>query len=252
MFVKSLTEVNNLFSNNSHLGFTLNQWKEKQHSFLEIFSVDIEPLIDILHKRPFDRILEYSRSEHVLWQPNGIRINEFRVRPQNRYYDALKKPIPQPDNPKGPHAYGVELCVGVNRGINEGKVFYPSFVEIKFVIWGHEERRGFISFYRNYRRPIELLLRDLEFEFFTACCFKNLDRYKGTDIMKKLDLYISNKNDPEAFFSVGRCFNKNAELERVSKVFRNLLILYHCCLGYCQENRQLDRVINLYHAYLTG
>ena len=128
------------------------------------------------------------------------------------------------------------------RGISKDKIIYPPFVEIKFQIWGHKERKEFIFFYKNYKRPVEILLKDLELEFFTSCVFKNLDKYTGTDIIRRLDLYISNKQDPEAYFFLGKTFNKNAEFDRVAEVFRNLLIIYHCCCGYCQETKEFDRI----------
>lgn len=91
---------------------------------------------------------------------------------------------------------------------------------------------------------MEILLKDLELEFFTSSVFKNLEKYNGTDIIWKLDLYVSNKEDPEAYFSLGKTFNKNSEFDRVAKVFRNLLIIYCCCCGYCQERKELDRILD--------
>lgn len=243
MFQQSLTEVNKIFSNNLHTEFTLKQWREKQHIFLPIFSSDIKPLIDICLRKPFNNIFGVSRSEYIISQLNHVLIIEFRIRPQNEYYEMAQKTIPQPDNPSGPHATGIELCIGAYRGICKDKVTDPPFVEIKFQIWGHKERTDFIFFYKNYRRPMEILLKDLGLEFFTSCVFKNLDKYSGTDIIRKLDLYVSNKQDPEAYFSLGKTFNKNAEPDRVEKVFRNLLIIYHCCCGYCQENKEFDRIL---------
>jgi hypothetical protein len=244
MFQRLLMEADKLFSNNLHTEFTLNQWRERQHLFLPIFSGDIKPLVDICTRKPFNHIFEFSKSEYIISQLNSVLIIEFRIRPQNQYYETLQKPIPQPDNPSGPHSTGTELCIGVYRGISKDKVIYPPFVEIKFQIWGHEERKEFISFYKNYRRPMEILLGNLELEFFTSCVFKNLDKYQGTDIIRKLDLYVSNKQDPEAYFSLAKTFNKNAEFDRVAKVFRNLLIVYYCCYGYCQERKELDRILD--------
>ena len=243
MFQRSLTEVDKIFSNNLHTEFTLNQWREKQHIFLPIFSADIKPLIDICLKKPFNNIFEFSKSEYTILQLNGVLIIEFRIRPQNDYYEMAQKPVPQPDNPRGPNATGIELSIGAYRGISKDKVIYPPFVEIKFQMWGHRERKEFIFFYKNYKRPVEILLKDLELEFFTSCVFKNLDKYSGTDIIRRLDLYISNKQDPEAYFSLGKTFNKNAEFDRVAKVFRNLLIIYHCCCGYCEETKEFDRIL---------
>ncbi|MGD0627333.1 MAG: hypothetical protein ABSB32_21845 [Thermodesulfobacteriota bacterium] len=244
MFQRSLTEVDKIFSNNLHTEFTLDQWREKQHIFLPIFSSDTKPLVDICATEPFNNIFEFSKSEYVISQLNHSLIIEFRIRPRNEYYKTAQKPIPQPDNPKGPNATGIELCIGAYRGISKNKIIYPPFVEIRFEIWGHKERKEFIFFYKNYRRPMEILLKDLELEFFTSSVFKNLEKYNGTDIIRKLNLYVSNKEDPEAYFSLGKTFNKNSEFDRVAKVFRNLLVIYYCCCGYCQERKELDRILD--------
>lgn len=243
MFERSLTEVDKIFSNNLRSKFTLDQWPERQQVFLPIFSGDIKPLADVLTRKPFNNIFEFSKSEYVISQLNDSLIIEFRIRPRNEYYESAQKPIPQPDNPKGPNATGIELCIAAYRGINKDKIIYPPFVEIRFEIWGHKERKEFIFFYKNYRRPIEILLKNLELEFFTSCVFKNLEKYNGTEIIRKLDLYVSNKEDPEANFSLGKTFNKNSDFDTVAKVFGNLLIIYYCCCGYCQERKELDRIL---------
>lgn len=244
MFYRTLTEVDSIFTNNLHSEFSDEEWREKQHTFLHLFDEDIKPLLDLCHKEPFSNILVEAKSEQIIWPSNGIRINEYRIRPKNDYFTTLKKPIPQPDNPSGPSATGVELSVGVCRGISKDKVYYPPFVGIKFDIWGHEERKNFISFFKNYKRPIGILLGNLNLELFTACYFENLKNYSGNDIIKQLELYLSNRIDPEACFSIGKSFNKNADTDKITIVFRNLMILYHCCFGYCKKEKEPDRLLN--------
>jgi hypothetical protein len=244
MFQKSLREVDRIFSNNLHSEFSIKQWREKQEIFIPIFNEDIKPLLSIFLEEPFDKILDSSKEEYLIWPANGVLICEFIMRPPNNYYTSLNKPIPQPDNPKGPSATGIKLSIGVLRGICNDNVIRPPSVEIKFEIWGHEERVRFNQFYKDYRRIIELLLEDLGLDFFTSCCFENVDKYKGSNIIKKIDLYFLNKRDFEALFSMSKYFNKNAKIDRVKKVFINLLILYYCCLGYCQKRQKLDLILD--------
>ncbi len=210
MFQQSLTEIDKMFPNNLYGKSTIEEFMERRQIFLDIFHEDIKPLIDICYKKPFKDIFKYSKAEYLFWDPNHPQIIEFRIRPKNNYYEALQKAIPQPDNPQGPHATGIALSISIFRRMKSTKVIFPPYVIIEFKIWGHEERDGFILFFKNYRRPIELLLGRLGLNLFTSCCFNNLDKYKGGDIIKKLDLYSSNKKDDEAFFSIEKSFNKNA------------------------------------------
>jgi hypothetical protein len=244
MFQKSLTEIDRIFTNDPYSEFTIDEWQERQHILLKYFHEDIKPLIDLLLAKPFNDILKYSKCEILAWPPNHIQIVEVKISPKSDYYKELGKIIPQPDNQQGPHATGIELSIGIFRGAKWEKVISTPFIEIEFKIWGHEERKEFIQFYKNYRRTIELLLNKLELAFFTSCCFNNLDKYRGTSIINKIDLYISNKKDEEASFSLKKSFNKNAGHHKITEVFNNLLIIYHCCFGYCKKNKEIDRILN--------
>jgi len=244
MFSRTLTEVDRLFPQQLCTGFDKESWREKQRDLLDIFNEDLEPLIEICHAERFHNLLEESKFEQIIWPLNQVKINEFVIRPQNQYYTTLKKEIPQPDNPDGPHATGIQLSVGVLRSISGEKVCYPASVEVGFEIWGDAERKAFILFYKNYRRPFELLLRGWDLSFTTACYFKNLEKAKDKDLIGQLDLYFANRKDPENCFSIKKSFNRNAAFNSISTVFRKLLIIYYCCFGYCKRKRNLDRLLN--------
>ncbi len=171
MFQQSLTEIDKIFPNNLYGKSTIEEFLERRQIFLDIFHEDIKPLIDICHKKPFKDILKYSKAEYLFWeQPYNPQIIEFRIRPKNNYYEALQKAVPQPDNPHGSHATGIALSISIFRRMKSKKVIFPPYVIIEFEIWGHEERDGFISFFKNYRRPIELLLGRLGLNLVTSCC----------------------------------------------------------------------------------
>jgi hypothetical protein len=180
MFRESPTEIDKIFSSNIDSDFTLDQWKEKLHLFLPLFGREINEMLEICQKEPLASILTFSKLEDVIWLPNGILIAEFRIRPKNNYYDELLKPVPQPDNHQGPINTGIELTVGIYRGTNRDKLIHPPHVTITFKIWGPDERGAFIAFYRDFRRPVEKLLTGLDLDLFTPCCFKNLEKYKGS------------------------------------------------------------------------
>jgi len=250
MFKNTIDQLDKFFGTAIHSNFTEDLWKKNQNEFIHIFHDDLDPLNNLSHEKPFEVIFQHSKSEYVLWPVNSVSICEFRIRPNNQYYTILNKPIPQPDNPSGPSATGIEVCVSVYRGIEKDNIFYPASIEIKFDVWGHYERKNFKKLYRNYKRPIDVLLNDIQLEFFTPCVFDSIERYKGNDTVRKLNLYLP-KKDSEASFSVSRSLNKNSNEGFVKRHFRNMLILYHCCLGYCLENNQLDVALN-YSDVISG
>lgn len=245
MFERSLTEIDKIFPSNLSSKLTFVEWQERERIFLNIFSLDIEPLVDICFKKSFESVPKYSKFEYINFGPNHPLIFELRIRPQNNYYISLQKEIPRPDNQEGPGATGIKLSISIYRSVTRDNLIFPSCIVIEFKIWGHEERNGFISFFKNYRRSVELLLTKLNLDFSTACWFKNLEKYKGNDIIKKIDLYLANKHDAEANFLIEKSFNKNADPDIIIKIFTNLLVLYHCCFGYCKKDKELDRLLDL-------
>lgn len=250
MFKNTLEQLNKYFGTDLHSTFTEESWRKRQNEFILIFQNDIEALNNLAHESPYKAIFQHSKSEYVLWPANNVSICEFRIRPDNQYYTFLSKPIPQPDNPNGPSSTGLEVCVSVYRAIERDNIFHPAGIEIKFEVWGHYERERFKKLYRNYKHPIDVLLSNIQLEFFTACVFEKLEKYQGNDTVRKLNLYLP-KKDPEASFSVSRALNKNSSVEFVKRHFINMLILYHCCLGYCLEDPQLDVVLR-YSDILSG
>lgn len=242
MFKNTLDQLDRYFGTDLHANFPESSWRKRQHEFIHIFQHDLKILNNLAHESPFETIFQHSKSEYVLWPANSVAICEFIIRPYNQYYSLLNKPIPQPDNPTGPSATGLGVCISVHRSIERDNIFYPASIEIKFEIWGHHERERFKVLYRNYKRPIDVILSNIQLDFFTSCFFENIEKYKGNDVVRKLNLYLP-KKDPEAFFSVSRTLNKNSNEEVIIRHFRNMLILYHCCLGYCMVNPQFDVIL---------
>ncbi len=250
MFKNTIDQIDKYFGKDLYSNFTEESWKKQQNEFIQIFHDDLDPLNNIAHGSLFEDIFQHSKSEYLLWPANSVSICEFKIRPNNQYYDILNKPIPQPDNPNGPNATGIEVCVSVYRGIVKDNIFYPAKIEIDFEVWGHYERKNFKKLYKNYKRPIDILLNDIQLEFLTPCVFDCLEKYTGKDIVRKLNLYLP-KKDSEASFSVSKVLNKNSNEEFVKRIFRNMLILYHCCLGYCLDGKGLD-VLLKYSNIISG
>ena len=79
---------------------------------------------------------------------------------------------------------------------------FPAQLGLKFDVWGSEERLAFLALLRDYRRPVERLLQGHPYEFFSSVPFDNVDKYRGSDPMKKLELYAENEIDDENQFSL--------------------------------------------------
>ena len=103
-------------------------------------------------------------------------VAEYRIRPDKEYFNALKKEIPVSDADKGPHAVGCEFSISLYASYNPQKKHVPAELEIKYEIWGHQERDAFKDLYRDYRRPIQKLIQGMQFDFHTAIPFDNLDQ----------------------------------------------------------------------------
>ena len=96
---------------------------------------------------------------------------------------------------------------------------------------------------RNYRRLIELFMKELNLQFETARWFNNVEKYKGSDIIKKLDLYFDN-DDEESYFSIRSMCYSNIDSSRVLRAFLTLIAIYDSCLGYTKKRKDIDRILS--------
>jgi hypothetical protein len=161
-----------------------------------------------------------------------ISIIEYRIRPGRDYYESLNKEIPAPESINGPHATGCEFSISLRASYPTHKGIVPAQIASEFEIWGYHEREAFKEMYRDYKRPIEMLIQDQNFDFFTAVPFDNVDKYKGKNAIKKLELYFENEADAESCFSLSRDFNIDDTMSDLIKASIPLMALYVCTLHY--------------------
>lgn len=192
---------------------------------------------DIFHNSKIER----------LYSPNlSPNISEIRIRPENDYYNRLGKLIPKPDNPDGFDATGLEISFSILRGFSSpGKTIFPR-LHIHFSIWGAEEREAFGKLLNNYYRIIELLLSDINVEFFTSCCFGRLDKLKANNCFRKLATYYQANDDDENTFSLERIFTYGESYTDIVRMFLVFTAVYESCIAYLYKKKNFDKIINYY------
>jgi hypothetical protein len=169
-----------------------------------------------------------------------------RLRPSSDYYRAVGSKEPRPANPNGDDSAGAELTIDVNLGWADGSSCLPPAVYLEFNVWGEHERASFAELYRNYRRVIELILKPLRLRFETAVPFDSLEKYRGNDTAKRLDLYLA-EDDPESNFSLYIPCWPDTPSDVVASTYVRLAALYDACLGYAAKPRRLDVILEHYH-----
>ena len=225
---------------------TKSDWERKSAYFLNLLTDKTDFLFSTTENLFPSNFLSRSKIEFLQYQPYHIQICSIRIRPENGYYNTLKKPVPRPENPNGYDATGIELDIALSRGfINNYNSYLPS-VHVEFTVWGAHERKGFAQFYRNYRRIIEIYLSKCQFEFQTSCVFERLEKYKGNDTAKKLDLYFMQDDDDENTFTLSSTLQINSTREQAIQAFMSLGALYDSCHYYCIRNKNYDKILDYY------
>jgi hypothetical protein len=173
----------------------------------------------------------------LLTYRHGPTICAIQTRPINSYYEQNGDPIPAPDNPTGPTATGLELTVELGTSYDNPHNGRTYHVTLKFEVWGERERVGFRQLYHDYRRPVEVLLRSVPFEFFS-----HTEVYRGSSL-RMLDLYMQ-ENEEDSSFSLSIRFAHDADPEQVIRSYAVFTALYEACFRYCvTTGKRPDRLI---------
>lgn len=188
-------------------------------------------------KSSIDSCLVGVKPSHIL--------SEYQIRPEDRYYEHLGRPIPAPKNPTGPHATGISLGVLVTRSATiNGSIQRPAAYLI-FNVWGREERQAFSELLSDFRRPIKMIVGKYGFEFSTAVPFYNVEKLRTRDAFRLLSAYLENENDPESAFTLTAQFCSEGSFAEIIKAAVPLAMLYHTAEGYAQKRKEKDRVLKI-------
>jgi hypothetical protein len=192
----------------------------------------------------------HSIVEPLFTTPNGSFICEVRIRPHDRFYEKYSiLPIPAPRNPKGYSACGICVDIELLRGFKHHKVIHPPKVIMSFEVWGSSERNAFKRMFLDYRKLTELLIHEENFDFFVSTPLPRLEKYKGENIGKKLELYFQKDDDSENMFKIEQEITIGVSSASVLKAFMVLSALYECCYFYCiKKKSQFGRMVTHYQA----
>lgn len=224
---------------------TPDEWKEAVSWFLP-YAMELEEHIPFVDVALGEKLLQKSIVEYYFNGNQGTGVSFCRVRPENQYYLNRKRKLPQPADPKGNHATGIEISLGIYQGVNWGKGTRPPEVGLAFQVWGGEEREAFRELFFDYRRMISLMIQSLPgLTFHCAVSFDSVDAYKGKDISRKLWLYLQ-EDDPESMFELEWAFNSEVSSDVFFRTFRAFAVLYLACMHRLTPRGNKDILLDLF------
>lgn len=193
-----------------------------------------------------EKIFKSSKIEKTYSSDSSPVICTIRIRPENAYFLKSGKEIPPPEDPDGPDATGLEICFKVIKGFSgEDKTQFPKLY-MHFTIWGEEERKAFGELLKNYYRVIELLLNEIDLEFFTAYFFARIENLKKKTTFNQLDAYYQKNDDEESTFSLGRTFTYGETYDEIIRIFLIFTALYESCLSYLYKKKDPDKILGYF------
>lgn len=219
------------------------QWDAQLGAFGEELSLIADRLLSVAKLSVPGRVFAESKLELLSSRNPAIVVSEFRLRPRSSYYQKLRRPIPTPENPRGPDATGLEVTLALCRGYPTRTAIRRPWLSIEFSVWGERERNCFYDLLVEHKRLVELLVCAARPSFSTACVFENVDRAKRAPAHAKLLLYYQNE-DEECSFKLEREFGASATEADLIQTLLPLLALYDSALGYCASRRFRDRILD--------
>lgn len=188
------------------------------------------------------RMLEESITEHLVTRRPGVVICEARLRPVSRYYEAMARAIPTPENPAGPDATGIAISVLLCRGFPGNAEYKHAHIAIELDVWGGYERELFRELMRDHHHSMSALLASKRLKLQTACCFDNVDAVAKAPAFNKLQLYCENDNDPENSFTIGHQVNLGDSEADALTALLQLAAVYDTAMGYYLQRQDRARI----------
>ena len=93
-----------------------------------------------------------------------------------------------------------------------------------------------------------MLLGQSDLKFETGGIYESLDKYKGKQPARKLDLFLAEEVDDNESFILAAEFGEDAQTERVEQTFLVATALYESCCGYLGRRKRFDEILGYYLA----
>lgn len=243
MFESIFAELDERFGCNIHHQLPPEEWKDAVTEFLPYVTM-LEthiPYVDVVLKK---KLLQRSVVDYYC-NNTGPNVCNCRIRPHDKYYLSRGRKLPQPADPTGPSATGIEIGLAIFHGATWNKGTRPPSVTLSLHIWGTEERNAIKEMFFDYRRVMDLILQVLpELTFSTACVFDSLGTYRGKDISKKLDLYFK-EQDEEASFDLELEYTEGVTTGEFFHALCVLAAIYLACMERLVKRGNRDLLLDL-------
>lgn len=218
-------------------------WKELVDYFAPFLQITIEQLISIAKATYLNEAFQHSRENILYFNRQGIVICSYKISPFDVNLENETSVYHKNANVKS--RTGLHLMADLfTRYYNKGQPI-PCGISIKLEISGHEAYEAFKKMHTNYRRLVELLLNKIDAEFCTNVVIDSIEKYRGKDIIRKIDLYYA-EDDEECYFWFECNFFQDTEDKVIIRSFLILCILYDACFHYITKRKDYDRLLSLF------
>lgn len=239
LFYDILDEVNEIYPSYD-TSLKEGGWSKIVDYLAPYLKITIDELVSVTKAIFLCETFQHSKGSLHYFNLKGIVICCYRISPFDLNIDD-EKSIYHKDKELSTHN-GLHIMADLFTSHYMKNQPIPCGISIKLEISGYEAREAFKKMYTNYRRIVELLLNKIDTEFCTHVVIDSIEKYRGKDIMKKLDLYYA-EEDMECCFWFECDFFQDTEDEVIIRSFLVLSILYDACLRYITKRKDYDRLL---------
>lgn len=205
-------------------------WKTKATSLLASLSMEMDYLFWTTKAVFSDEVFSHSQTDCL-----------FPVKPHPCVCNVQLKP--RKDQWK---TLGMSFEATLHTGYT-GAAFAQADVFFELDFWDEAGLQALRSLHRNHRRVVEMMLEGVELGLETNRPIDRLEKFRGRDVGKKLDLYFSGPDEEDVILTLTSEFRVDAKPEVVIRTFLVFIAIYDSCYHYARKPRNLDRILTYYN-----
>ena len=226
MHKEILQEMERIFEGQAGVEVSKEKWMDAVDHFMPMLIEWTDSLAALAEKRFEKSVFRHSIKSPMFWQrPDATGLCSIDISPVGRGRD-------------------LQLSIGLYRSDQ----WWPANVDMRVSFYGGNAIQGFKELYANYRRPVEVLLGQSALKFETGGIYESLDKYRGKQAAKKLDLFFSEEVDDNEGFALAAEFYEEVQTEQVEQTFLVAAALYESCCGYISRRNRVDEIFGYYLA----
>jgi len=206
-------------------------WKTKATDLLASLSIEMDYLFWTAKAVFSDEIFSHSQTDCL-----------YPTKPHPCVCNVQLKP--REDQSK---TLGMSFEATLHTGYTGAAAFAQPDVFFELDFWGEAGLQPLRSLHRNHRRVVELMSKGIEFELETNCPIDRLEKFRGRDVWKKLDLYFAGPDEEDVILTLTSEFRVDAKPEVVIRTFLVFIAIYDSCYHYARNPRTLDRILTYYN-----